>query len=243
MFSFSICSPSNPTSSLIKQMFSPKFLWKMGKNVFVSIALSLLHFGMKQNKLFLPPNSAWVRRAKATVEIFIFHGCSLHKLAVKCRWRKKAPGFLLFFFFSFFFPAKESNMKHWMLCFYSEPPPAPPHSCHRQWKHIWHTLAHKHLHMHAEQIGTDRRQYVSTHTHTHLYCFWASGKCNFLRRMERREECIVEIDAEQITLPAVERQRGQTSVRAFILEHTYTHMLTQEEEGRGLDAVCVWSIK
>lgn len=46
--------------------------------------------------------------------------------------------------------------------------------------------------------------------------------------MQGREGCVVEIDAEQITLPAVDDKQAQTKVWAFILEHTHI-----KEGGRG----------
>lgn len=55
--------------------------------------------------------------------------------------------------------------------------------------------------------------------------------------MEGQEGCVVEIDAEQITLPAVEDSRRRPTSRAFILEHT--HMLTQRGGGGGLQSVFV----
>lgn len=67
-------------------------------------------------------------------------------------------------------------MKHWTLCFYSEPPSVPPPSCHTQWKHIWqaHVPTHKHMHMHAEQTGEHVRGGTRRRTQTHTPLLLAS---------------------------------------------------------------------
>lgn len=197
---------------------------------------------MKQNKLFLPPSSARVRRTKTTEEIFIFHDCSLHKLPVKCLWSKEAPGFLLllFFFFSFFLPWPRSVI--WNIgrsvSTQNLPPPLPP-SCHTQWKHIWqaHMPTHTNICTCTQSRQKQTGEHVRGHTHTHLYFWRVSGKCNFLCRMERGGGLCCWDWREQITLPAVE-DSGRKPKSGLLFRNTHT-CLGREEGGGGLQSVFV----
>lgn len=74
-----------PLSSRLLELFALRLFW--------TFCLHHIHFIINENKRFLPPKSAWVRRAKTTEQIFIFHNCSLHKLSVKWPWITEAPGF------------------------------------------------------------------------------------------------------------------------------------------------------
>lgn len=101
--------------------------------------------------------------------------------------------------FSLFFQAWECNMKHWPLCFYSEPPSVPPPSCHTQWKPIW--LAHVH-----------------PHTHTFAYVEWVGNVISYAAwRCVGSCECVWGGLLLRLT-PS--KQRAQTNLSFYFGTHT-----------------------
>lgn len=132
-------------------------------------------------------------------------------------------------------------MKHWTLCFYSEPPSAPPRCCHTQLKHIWQAHVPTHTQSYAHARRADRNRQVSmcedtradTHTHTPckrvgnvISCAGCRGRRSVLWRLTPSKS--------HFQLWTTSRRR-QKSGLLFWNTHTHTH-----KRGRkGLQSVFV----
>lgn len=133
-------------------------------------------------------------------------------------------------------------MKHWTPCFYSEPPSVPPPRTVTHSGNTFGRLTCPHTNIctctPCRQVSMCEDTHIDAHTHTHahLCCLQVRGKCHFLGRMEGREGCVVEIDAEQITLPAV-ADRPESGLLFW-----NTHTLTEIVRSRLQSALVCWHL-